>query len=112
MFTMFIQPEAKQYFNKVLTNNKDGNIFKLGFSLAGCNGFKYVLNIVDEDAINDTLSSKYIFAGIPFIIKNEDKNKLNNLIIDYKKDGLNYSLVYDNPNVSYECGCGESVTFK
>lgn len=110
-FTLFIQPNAKNYFNHLLAKNTNKNAIKLGFKIAGCNGYQYVLNLSEK---NEPLNKAklYEFSGINFIIDDEDLEKLNNVIIDYKRTGLNQILTYDNPNVSYECGCGESVTFK
>lgn len=106
-FTIFIQPNAKDYFIKLLSKNKDKDAIKLGFKIAGCNGYQYVL-----DLISSKDAKIYNFSGINFVIDEEDKDKLNNIIIDYKREGLNQLLTYDNPNVAYECGCGESVNFK
>lgn len=110
-FSLFIQPNAKTYFLNLLAKNNTKNAIKLGFKIAGCNGYQYVLDLADSNDIL-TKAQKYNFSGINFIIDDEDIKRLNNVIIDYKKSGLNQLLTYDNPNISYECGCGESVTFK
>jgi Fe-S cluster assembly iron-binding protein IscA len=31
--------------------------------------------------------------------------------LDFVKEGVNHNLVFKNPNVENECGCGESFTF-
>lgn len=113
-FTLFIQPNAQNHLNSLIAKNDGKNAIKLGFKIAGCNGYQYVLNLVNKDEnpinINNTYKT-YEFSGLSFIIENDDLPRLNNVIIDYKREGLNSFLTYDNPNVSYECGCGESVTF-
>jgi len=30
--------------------------------------------------------------------------------VDYVRDGLNWAFEFRNPNVTDECGCGESFT--
>jgi iron-sulfur cluster assembly protein len=30
--------------------------------------------------------------------------------VDYVKQGLNYKFVFNNPNQTGQCGCGESFT--
>ena len=32
--------------------------------------------------------------------------------IDYKKDGFSSKIVFNNPNVTHSCGCGESFSLK
>ena len=30
--------------------------------------------------------------------------------VDYVKQGLNYKFIFNNPNQTGQCGCGESFT--
>ena len=35
---------------------------------------------------------------------------LKKMNVDYVKQGLNYKFVFNNPNQTGQCGCGESFT--
>jgi iron-sulfur cluster assembly protein len=35
---------------------------------------------------------------------------LNGTQLDFVREGLNEGFIFKNPNVSAECGCGESFT--
>lgn len=101
--TIFLTDSAQKHFSNIL---KDNAIISLGVTKSGCSGFSY------EISIKKDLESNCHFRGIPFFIDDAHIDALNNLIIDYKKDGLNYKIVFDNPNSINECGCGESFSLK
>jgi iron-sulfur cluster assembly protein len=42
------------------------------------------------------------------VVAQEDLPKLDGTVIDYRREGLNESFKFDNPNVKATCGCGES----
>ncbi len=98
-FAIFLSVSAKEYLAKLVNSDKAVN---LSLKPSGCSGYAYSLNIVEKK--DDNL----ILMGIPFEIKEEDKSMLNNLTIDFKKDGLNQKIVFDNPQAFNHCGCGES----
>ncbi len=92
--------------NYLIKNTKKG--FRLSTKKTGCSGLSYVLDYLDdvpEDDIIIPLENNYIIAM--------DKNSypyLKNIKIDYIKEGLNYKFVFNNPNQTGQCGCGESFT--
>jgi iron-sulfur cluster assembly accessory protein len=98
---------AKLHLSKL---TQHGEVISLGVKNSGCSGFRYELTIIDEDNINH--EDKHYIDGITFIIKPNDKIVLNNLNIDYQREGLNSKIVFNNPNTMNECGCGESFSLK
>jgi iron-sulfur cluster assembly accessory protein len=77
---------------------------------SGCSGYAYVLDTVESPQASDlslTLDPSltvYVDAGsLPMI---------RGMEVDYVKEGLNRSIQFRNPNVTGECGCGESFTVK
>ena len=48
--------------------------------------------------------------GISFFIDPKSLIALNGIELDYKRQGLNEGFEFNNPNVTAECGCGESFT--
>ena len=101
-FSISVTNNAKAYFNNI-RNNKS---IKIGIKKSGCSGYSYVLDLVDSE------SSNLLFNEIPFSIINDDFFALNGCEIDYKKDGFSSKIVFNNPNVVNECGCGESFNIK
>ena len=39
-----------------------------------------------------------------------NRHNITKTDIDYVKKGLNSELVFNNPNISAKCGCGESFS--
>jgi Fe-S cluster assembly protein SufA/iron-sulfur cluster assembly protein len=102
-FTMLLTPSAEQYFLKKVSQ---GKAIQIRLKRSGCSGYSYILDIVDQSANNLYLRS------IPFDIIEQDKEALNNLLIDVKKEGLNNKIVFENPQAFNHCGCGESFSIR
>jgi len=92
----------------LLTNLADNRGVRLSVKKTGCSGLSYVMDYVQVPADNDVvmeLNDQYIVcidkASYPF---------LKGMNIDYVKQGLNQKFVFNNPNQTGQCGCGESFT--
>lgn len=104
-FALFLTPTAQKHFKKMVG---DSGFIKLSLKDSGCSGYAYVLE-TEQKKENQLLTR---FNDIDFFIPDEHKNAFNNTVIDYKREGLNYKLIFDNPNAENECGCGESFAIK
>ena len=83
---------------------------RLGVKKAGCSGYEYIV--------------EYVYALGPFDCFVKDKGAclvmdkeiyqkfLVGTLVDFRLEGLNEGLVFDNPNVVGQCGCGESFALK
>ena len=100
-FLLLLTSNAHQYLNKVVGPDK---ALSISLKPSGCSGYSNILKIVDAN--NEKNLQK--FKGINFLLNEENKKYFNNAVIDYKKDGLNYKLIIENPNTRNACGCGES----
>ena len=89
---------------------KKGESKGIRFSVkkTGCSGLSYVIDYVDTPCPDDIvlpLADNYLICldkkSYPF---------LKGIEVDYVKQGLNYQFVFNNPNQTGECGCGESFT--
>ena len=74
----------------------------------GCSGLSYVVDYVEAPKAQDIelpLSEGYLIyldkKSYPF---------LKGMQVDYVKQGLNHQFVFNNPNQTGQCGCGESFT--
>ncbi len=78
---------------------------RLGVTETGCSGYSYVINYADE--INE---SDVVFEdkGVTVIVHPDALKLIDGTEVDFVKNGLNEAFSFRNPNISGECGCGES----
>jgi len=80
---------------------------RVGVTTMGCNGHSYLVEyaeetrpleeVVEQDGVTifiDPLAMMYIFGST----------------MDYVEDKMQSSFVFDNPNETGRCGCGESFS--
>lgn len=75
----------------------------------GCGGSEYAMEFVtQEPASHDKLAEKGAILFIPML----DSFRLFGTLIDYGTDDVgNTKFLFNNPNETGKCGCGESVSF-
>jgi len=81
---------------------------RLSVKKTGCSGLSYVLDYVDVPAQGDLvkeLENDYFVS-----IDKKSYPYLSGVEIDFVKQGLNQKFVFNNPNQTGQCGCGESFT--
>ena len=80
---------------------------RVGIKKTGCNGFAYVINYADE--VNDV---DVIFEdrGVKIVVDEDSLALIDGTEVDFVKEGLNEAFRFRNPNVTGECGCGESFS--
>ena len=94
--------------NRVLTyldKRGDGVGLRLGVTRTGCSGYSYVINYADE--IND---DDVVFEdkGVKVVVDEEALRLIDGTEVDFVKNDLSEAFSFRNPNISGECGCGES----
>jgi len=78
---------------------------RLGITKTGCSGYSYVINYADEvDAADVVFEEK----GVTVIVDPEALALIDGTEVDFVKSGLNEAFSFRNPNITGECGCGES----
>lgn len=80
---------------------------RVGVKKTGCNGFAYVVNYADEISDSDVVFEE---KGIKVIVDPGSLELIDGTEVDFVKEGLNEAFRFRNPNVSGECGCGESFS--
>lgn len=101
---------VRRMLEKSTTEEKPIGI-RLGVKKAGCSGYEYVLEYAYA---NSRLSSdeQFAFEEVLIIVDKAIYQKFfkRGVRMDFRKQGMKEGLVFDNPNVANQCGCGESFT--
>jgi iron-sulfur cluster assembly protein len=80
---------------------------RLGVTETGCSGYSYVINYADEIKDSDVV---FVDKGITVVVQPDALALIDGTEVDFVKNGLNEAFSFRNPNISGECGCGESFT--
>jgi iron-sulfur cluster assembly protein len=64
-----------------------------------------VINYADDIAEDDVVFED---KGVKLVVDPEALPLIDGTEVDFTKSGLNEAFSFKNPNVSGECGCGES----
>jgi iron-sulfur cluster assembly protein len=78
---------------------------RLGVTETGCSGYSYVVNYADEVEDSDVVFED---KGVTVVVDAEALRLIDGTEVDFIKNGLNEAFSFRNPNVTGECGCGES----
>ena len=98
---------ALNHFSEMLNLRGKGAGIKIGVKEAGCSGYEYIFDFVD-DVLENYVSFKK--ENCTIFVDNKSFNFLKGSLIDYVDDGLNKGIKFVNPNAKAVCGCGESFT--
>lgn len=84
---------------------------RVGIKKAGCSGYEYQLEYAFANS-QKPLDYIFTFEDITVLIDKEIYLKFlkGGTTVDFRKEGINAGLAFDNPNVANQCGCGESFT--
>lgn len=96
---------AVQHVARYLEKRGHGFGIRLGVRTSGCSGMAYVLEFVDDQEPEDQVFES---RGVRIVIDPKSLLYLDGTELDFVKEGLNEGFKFNNPNVSSECGCGES----
>lgn len=97
---------AADHVARYLERRGHGEGIRLAVRTSGCSGMAYVLEFVDEVADEDQVFQAK--QDVKIIIDPKSLLYLDGTELDFVKEGLNEGFKFNNPNVSSECGCGES----
>jgi iron-sulfur cluster assembly protein len=100
------EPAARRV-RHYLDERGSGVGLRVGVKKTGCNGFAYVVNYADEIEASDVVFEE---KGVKVIVDPASLQMIDGTEVDFVKEGLNEAFRFRNPNVSGECGCGESFS--
>ena len=82
---------------------------RIGVKKGGCAGMEYTMDYVTEVDPNDEVVEQ---DGARVMIAPMAQMFLFGTEIDYQTSLLESGFVFNNPNVTEACGCGESIKFE
>lgn len=102
-----ITEKAASQVKKIMEENKveDGFGLRVGVKGGGCSGLTYQLGFDGKQKDGDTIIEQH---GIKLFVDGKSLFYLMGTTLDFS-DGLNgKGFVFNNPNATKTCGCGES----
>lgn len=80
---------------------------RMGVTQSGCSGYSYALDFAETIADTDVVIEQ---DGVKLVVDADSMPVLDDLELDFVKDGLSQSFKFNNPNAVSSCGCGESFS--
>ncbi len=102
---IFLTDSAADRVRTYLDKRGSGIGLRLGVTATGCSGYSYVINYADEIEDSDVVFED---KGITVVVHPDALRLIDGTEVDFVKNGLNEAFSFRNPNISGECGCGES----
>ncbi len=88
--------------------DRDGGVaLRLGVRKTGCSGWAYTVELADRIEAGDVVFEQ---DDVKVVVAHDSLVYLDGSTIDFVSEGLGSSFRFQNPNVTEECGCGESFT--
>ncbi len=97
--------KAAERVSKHLDARGKGIGLRLGVTKTGCSGYSYVINFADSVENDDVVFED---RGVKIVVDPDALQLIDGTEVDFVKNGLNEAFSFRNPNVTGECGCGES----
>lgn len=104
---VIITEKAAEEIKKTLEKEENKNLnVRLGVQGGGCSGLSYKLSY-DEPKEKDHLINVY---GITVLVDRKSAIYLKGMTLDYNDSLNSRGFVFNNPNATNTCGCGESFS--
>lgn len=84
-----------------------GQGLRLGVKRTGCSGWAYTVGLEASPGQDDV---EFQDQGVKIFVARDNLSFLDGTKIDFVSEGLSHTFRFENPNVTEECGCGESFT--
>jgi iron-sulfur cluster assembly protein len=101
--------KAQKEIKRIMSENKVPESYglRVGVKGGGCSGFTYTLGFDGEIKEGDSIIE---FEGLKLFVDGKSLFYLSGTELDFS-DGLNgKGFVFNNPNATKTCGCGESFS--
>jgi iron-sulfur cluster assembly protein len=105
---MTISPAAAERLRGLLASAAPGAGLKVSIEKGGCAGMSYKMDIAEPQKGDEVID----FDGGRVIVDGGAVLYLLGTTMDVKTTQFSSTFVFDNPNQTSACGCGESVELK
>jgi iron-sulfur cluster assembly protein len=102
-----LTPAARERMQRFLAEQPDAAGVRFGVRRTGCSGYAYLVEIAERVGASEQVVER---DGVRLVIDAASAPFVDGTEIDFARHGLNSNFVFRNPNVTGECGCGESFT--
>ena len=101
-----LSDKAAQRIKEIMSNaEKDSLGVRVGVKSGGCAGMSYVMEYTKEINPNDEVIEE---KGVKVFIDPAAVMYLLGTEMDFKKKEFSSEFIFNNPNETERCGCGES----
>lgn len=97
--------KAATHVRAMLAKRAGAQALRVGIKPSGCSGFGYVVDYADRVDETDAVFEQH---GVKVVVDRKSLPFLNDIEIDFVREGLNQRFDFRNPNAKATCGCGES----
>jgi iron-sulfur cluster assembly protein len=105
--------EVKQIVDQQMTAARERGedlatlYLRVGVKGGGCSGFSYTLDLTESMNENDEHWSQH---GVDVICDSRSLMYLGGTTIDFRDEIMGRGFVFNNPNATSRCGCGQSFS--
>ena len=101
-----LSDRAAERVKEIISQAKEPIIgVRVGVASGGCAGMSYVMEYAKKTNPNDEIIED---KGVKVYIDSAAVMYLLGTEMDYKKEDFSSTFVFNNPNETERCGCGES----
>ncbi|CAO2651251.1 Nn.00g095480.m01.CDS01 [Neocucurbitaria sp. VM-36] len=104
--TIKLSPSAVAHLRELL-ELPEPKLIRIGTKAKGCSGLAYHLEYVDKPSMLDEQVEQ---DGVKVLIDNKALLNIIGSEMDWLEDKLNQRFIFKNPNITEQCGCGESFS--
>ena len=101
-----LSDQAADRIKEIMSSaDNDSSGVRVGVKSGGCAGMSYIMEYTKEVNPNDEIIED---KGVKVFVDSAAIMYLLGTEMDYKKEELSSTFVFNNPNETERCGCGES----
>lgn len=97
---------AIEEIKRLLASESSNDGIRLGVKGGGCSGLSYVLDFSTQRDGDHMVEQD----GVRFYLDRKSSIYLKGIVLDFKEGLKGKGFVFQNPNATSTCGCGESFS--
>ena len=102
-----LTPLALERVQRFLQRDPAALGLRFGVERTGCSGWGHVADLARDRRDGDVVFEQ---EGVRIFVDAQSLPLVDGTRIDFSRQGLSEAFVFDNPNATAGCGCGESFT--